>query len=666
MPLEDTMDDEGLTADSEESESPSVADDGFTEMPPDDVSESEFFSLVSDDGIESPAYTISAEDGTMVTMVDRDQDGTFEQALLDIDGDEDWEVSLTFDDQGSVMAMQVDRNNNGLFRTTWLPGEGKVIYQNAEGDIKRISTGPPPWQFQEVYNVLEAESSTDLPTPEVVPVAEPAEMTDATFSDVFGDAEYELQFAKEQSENGICVPVSVNMILDEFGLDLHENEVVERAVTMGLLTEGSQFGRWSGMTSQDAVILLEAYGIDAELEHGQLSDLKLYLREGRDVIITLDSSEVWTGADDDFRDASGGADHALVITEIDEANQTVTMNDPGHPEGAGREMPLSLFEDAWDDSGNEMVVTQPVPRQETAQARAALPEPGPVLLPVALTATVVQGPEDEGARGSNGTSLTDTTGDGSPNRIRLSSGTTLSMEDSGLVTSVDTGAADSGPSTFSLEQREPESTVEDTAPLRFAGPTSLTFVDPTGVPSEVPGEDLDGDGVEESVRLDSDGDGAVDAEASDTDEDGLIDRLAIDANVDGVADAVMVDPDGTGDWTEQAIDPSTEVAPMTDESRLVDPPIRDLPDTGNPALDLADLATQGLVNQGIELWHLAHPGQAVPTDAEGYALNPPEMTVAVLEGLETSGLKEDERLKMEAAAKELSDAWFESLRTAIQ
>lgn len=207
---------------------------------------------------------------------------------------------------------------------------------------------------------------------------------------VHGDAVHELIWAQSQTQDGFCVPVSCGMVVSEMlgrPLDQHfETEMVGAAVDMGLLTQDDK-GQWSGMGVDGAVQLLEHYGIPAHTEQGDMSKLETYLDEGRGVILAVDSSELWTGVADDT-DPQDAADHAVRITEVDPVHGTVTINDPGLPasQGHGETVPIAVFEDAWRDSGNAMVVTDisapDSPAADGSSPNVSAPEtPAPDLTP---------------------------------------------------------------------------------------------------------------------------------------------------------------------------------------------------------------------------------------------------------------------------------------------
>ena len=77
-----------------------------------------------------------------------------------------------------------------------------------------------------------------------------------------------------------------------------------------------------------------------------------------------------------------------------------------------------------------------------------------------------------------------------------------------------------------------------------------------GIPDQVLASvDLDGDGIEESLLLDTDGDGFEDAMITDFNGDGIIDQIAVDLTGNGIADVIAdTNYDGTFDFVETFYD----------------------------------------------------------------------------------------------------------------
>lgn len=185
----------------------------------------------------------------------------------------------------------------------------------------------------------------------------------------------------EQSADGLCVPASVAMVVASFTGGSAESvgeQTQAEALRLDLLTQtGDTF---SGMSASGAVTLLDDFGIPAHVEQGTIADLERHLAEGHAVIVSVDSHELpaWQESD-----VSEKPDHALVVREIDRETGLVFLEDPGHPEGRDEVLTIAELEDAWDDSGHTMIVTDAAPHAtdgETATA-SGLPSALDIHLP---------------------------------------------------------------------------------------------------------------------------------------------------------------------------------------------------------------------------------------------------------------------------------------------
>jgi hypothetical protein len=174
--------------------------------------------------------------------------------------------------------------------------------------------------------------------------------------------------------------MSVTMVLHEFGVSVSELDVVSRAYEHGWLA--GEPGNWQGMPPAQAEDLLESYGVPAHLETfpdgtQAIDALRERLDAGFDAVLAIDSSEVWEGVDDDLTLGGDRLDHAVVVTEVDDQAGTVTLNDPGHPEGAGMVVDLAQFTDAWEDSDFQMVVTDQAPTGQLPAEPEEIPQSAP-------------------------------------------------------------------------------------------------------------------------------------------------------------------------------------------------------------------------------------------------------------------------------------------------
>jgi hypothetical protein len=154
-----------------------------------------------------------------------------------------------------------------------------------------------------------------------------------------------------QTTDYTCGIVSSEMVMKTFGLDISESQLVYEATSEGLLSSDD------GMSMEGIQTILGNHGIETSLQSGSATDLASHLDQGDKIIVALDSGELW-GVDSPFEDFVGEeSDHAVMVTGIDltGTEQSVTLNDPGHPDGQGMIVPLDDFLDAWKDSNNEFI-----------------------------------------------------------------------------------------------------------------------------------------------------------------------------------------------------------------------------------------------------------------------------------------------------------------------
>lgn len=156
-----------------------------------------------------------------------------------------------------------------------------------------------------------------------------------------------------QEVDGYCGPSSVAQIVSEYtGLDISDpQQLVDRALELGLFPNGDPS---QGMTSKSMEVLMEDQGVPCHLESSSISDLEEKLSDGYGVVTMVDSGEIWYPGEETVEDDT--PDHALVVAGIDTERGVVILSDPGHPDGNQLEVPIDRFEDAWSDSGHEMLV----------------------------------------------------------------------------------------------------------------------------------------------------------------------------------------------------------------------------------------------------------------------------------------------------------------------
>ncbi|WP_448853104.1 C39 family peptidase [Corynebacterium frankenforstense] len=174
-----------------------------------------------------------------------------------------------------------------------------------------------------------------------------------------------------QEIDGYCGPTSVAIIVNEyFGANIADpNYMADQAYQQGLVEDISQ-----GMPIPNILELLQSQGVPAERSYSSMEDLGQRLESGYGVIAMVDSGELWGDPADEYYE-DNTLDHALVVTEVNVYDGTVTLADPGTPDGNAMVVPIDEFEDAWADSGYDMIsTTEPDPdlvAQDTASAGGA-------------------------------------------------------------------------------------------------------------------------------------------------------------------------------------------------------------------------------------------------------------------------------------------------------
>lgn len=160
-----------------------------------------------------------------------------------------------------------------------------------------------------------------------------------------------------QAVNGTCVPSSVAQIVAEYtGITFTDESVfVQYAAEQGFFANGDIS---AGMTAQAGAAILEAAGIPAEVDYGSIGELSALLDEGYGVMLAVDSGNYWTPDQELFDEMTGrdaGADHCVVVTEIDEHAGVVYLSDTGLEGGNQLQVPIERFEEAWAESNNQMI-----------------------------------------------------------------------------------------------------------------------------------------------------------------------------------------------------------------------------------------------------------------------------------------------------------------------
>ena len=161
----------------------------------------------------------------------------------------------------------------------------------------------------------------------------------------------------QQQYSDTCAIKSQQLILNDYGIDVTEDQLVQYSIDQGLYTgNGTQMG--------DVGQLLADAGIPVvQVDNANVYTLVNELAQGHKVIVGVDADELWSGGImTKMKDFFIGEtpNHALIVSGIDTTdpnNIQVLLTDPGTGDLC-KSYPLDQFMDAWQDSNCFMVSTQ--------------------------------------------------------------------------------------------------------------------------------------------------------------------------------------------------------------------------------------------------------------------------------------------------------------------
>lgn len=180
--------------------------------------------------------------------------------------------------------------------------------------------------------------------------------------DVVGPGHADDVYWRFQGNTQYCAIYSVRAVLSEmYGVDVDPQEVIDRANANGWLQYDAN-GNPAGVLPQDIHKIFASFGVPSHEFTANDGDpwqgLNTALDNNQRVVLALDSGEIWgTDSPDEDVVKGPGADHAVAITGIDYTRGVVIVNDSGQEGGAGFEIPINEFYNAWQDSNFEMTVT---------------------------------------------------------------------------------------------------------------------------------------------------------------------------------------------------------------------------------------------------------------------------------------------------------------------
>jgi hypothetical protein len=182
---------------------------------------------------------------------------------------------------------------------------------------------------------------------------------------VIGDPDGYADFNHQQGDNDLgfqqdCGLCSSQDVLNQFGIDVTENDVVHHAVENGECDVNPNDPANSGGTTADwQAQLLSDYGVPAHVENGgSIDDLANNITDGHAVIIEVNAGTLWNDANS-YGD--GSANHAITVTGVvrDPSTSEIMgfyVNDSGDGKGE-KFIDASTMQHMWADTGGQSVVT---------------------------------------------------------------------------------------------------------------------------------------------------------------------------------------------------------------------------------------------------------------------------------------------------------------------
>lgn len=297
-------------------------------------------------------FWITFGDGSNVVLLDVDDNDTVDVVQLDFNGDMIVDAVAQQADGG--YAITVEQGGEPVFVTR------EQLAEQAPAILEILEDVWPPDGEDGATAPVEPVPTDGVPAEDVPTVVD---------GQIVGDAEARKELWFEQAFNGACVPASIAQIVSYY-----TGEAMTDAAFIELVNEQRAWvvgpDGVPGMYTHSAEQVLDAIGVPATLvAPSSPEQLVEYLAEDRAMIVFVDSGEIW--GTDQGADGNQESDHAVTVTGIDTEREVVYLNDTGTPDGAMLEVPLSVFLDAWDDSGRALVACDETAVEFQARVGAA-------------------------------------------------------------------------------------------------------------------------------------------------------------------------------------------------------------------------------------------------------------------------------------------------------
>jgi hypothetical protein len=177
---------------------------------------------------------------------------------------------------------------------------------------------------------------------------------------ISGDPKESMTYWECQGNTKRCALYSQKFVIEELSPNIQNLDIEEFAQ---VAKEHGWFTEDGGTTFLNMNNMLDYYGIENVMTfHNSINDIEECLNNGGKVIVSIDSSEIWYGADNNIFAPESSSNHAVEVIGIDRTNPEhpmVILNDSGTPYGCGEMIPLDVFEGAWEDGDCQMIKCYP-------------------------------------------------------------------------------------------------------------------------------------------------------------------------------------------------------------------------------------------------------------------------------------------------------------------
>jgi hypothetical protein len=191
----------------------------------------------------------------------------------------------------------------------------------------------------------------------------------ATSGTMYGDPVAAGKYWRYQQYYDDCVIVSsADLVGEVTGEEPSEEDIIDMAQsTPSAVSPGPVYTRppdpkdpnsGEGTWFRDIPTLLARYNVGAVIRNGSIEEVEQELGTGHKVAVSVNGELIWHRPVKQ-RDKNGNPEHnhTVVVTGVDTRNDVVHLNDSGSRTGRDTQIPMPIFIQAWDTSGELMAVT---------------------------------------------------------------------------------------------------------------------------------------------------------------------------------------------------------------------------------------------------------------------------------------------------------------------